>query len=124
MRYSLEYCNAQRPVPVSGLDVIPAGSQQPDTALRNIDLDGLLFTGLAQMKADSPARKEDLSGLVAQTRDFDLAAAGQINRIRVDADHAAGSGIGAQRCAGEDRLVRFGVRPGSPAGGSEVDITG
>src|SRR5206468_4298159 len=98
-------------------------SHKPNTTLRNIDLDGFFFAGLAQMKADSPARKQYSSCHVAQTRDFDLAAIGQVECIRADADLAAGSRVSTQRLAGKDRLVQLGIGPGAPAGNSNVHIS-
>ena len=123
LRIPVENRDAQRRLPASGLDVVRAGSQQPNAALRNIDLDGFIFAGLAQMKADSPLRKEYLGDPVAQARDFDLAAVGQVHRIRADPDLAAGSRVCAHRLAGEDRLVQLRINPGASAGGSEVEIS-
>src|ERR1700740_1764494 len=75
------------------------------------------------MKADSTARKEDLSDPVAQARDFDLAAIGQVDCIRADTDLAAGSRVSTQRFTGKDRLVQLGVSPGAPAGNPKIDVS-
>ena len=123
LRPSTQDPDAQWPLPVSSRDVVRAGNLQPDGALRNIDLDGFIFTGLAQAEANSTAREEDLSDSVEQARDLDFAAIGQVDRFCADSDLAAGSRVGAQCFTGEDRLIQFGISPGSPARHLQVEVS-
>jgi hypothetical protein len=123
MRRALENRDARRLVAGSRVDVVTAGSERPNAALRQIDLDGVIVAGVAQTERDSPPLKDDLGDPVAQARQFKLGGVGHVDGIRTDLDLAAGLRVRAQRFAGEDWLVQLGFGPVAAACGAKFEIS-
>jgi hypothetical protein len=105
LRRALEHRDPRRSIAATGIDVVTAGTEQPKATLRKIDLEDLAVAELAQMKADTPPRKDDPGELVAQAHDFDLGAVRQVDRISADLELGDGSNVGPKGLACEDRLV-------------------